>query len=661
MQRYITFLVSIYCVFSVSAQHPITKAIYNLMDVGNIADAERTISQYNEKELALLPDSILFDYYYLQAVIQDNKGEEARKRKLLISAKDLCEYSLGIHSPVYLELCWAIGDSFEKEGDIVSAFEIYQMAAIESIGLYTLGDEDVKWQYEEIEQKLKKWYQDDSLRSEMIRRRRNIVPRAVTKDTLQNDVEFYLPFYADDALRLQLEHADSLNSAQEWEQSAKLYVDIANQVSDYPIAQATVQELAATCFLNKNDLLSAEQLLTSNLELLNSNSLSKTYRRTLSLLSNVYNALHNYKKAKDYARKAKFMYEQALDFSRGYILCLHRCAKLEHGSGNYYLALLLEDVAIQEYYKKSNWEPVTGYGQGRNSFLCELLSGAAVQYSLLGFYTTAAQNLIEAIEIAERNNLDAATYYSNLSETYMAMKDFKSATIVAHKAYDSDGMEWIRVETGIRLGLLQFLSRERISKDVLTETANTMHRLVDETFSYTTTEERHNYWTHFQFHYPILNWLMFQCRDDAFYGQIYNNILHEKGLLLRTSNQLKAVVLGSGNADDIEEYNRLLSLRQLLIVAQGAQRSALEKEIEQIDKLLTRKYSCYSEIKESNSITWRDIQDNLGENDIAIEFYNIPSFKWHDDGQDFDAMPRFCAITLKRDYIRPHIIPLCEV
>ena len=124
------------------AQHPISVALTRLLNTGDFREAQEAISNYSISELAALPDSTLFDYYYLKAAISGNKANETDKRAYLLEAKKLCEKAQGIHSPVYLELCWAIGNSFEAAGDTLSAFEIYQAALIQSIGLYTLDDEE---------------------------------------------------------------------------------------------------------------------------------------------------------------------------------------------------------------------------------------------------------------------------------------------------------------------------------------------------------------------------------------------------------------------------------------------------------------------------------------------------------------------------------------
>ena len=180
------------------AQHPISVALTRLLNTGDFREAQEAISNYSISELAALPDSTLFDYYYLKAAISGNKANETYKRAYLLEAKKLCEKSQGIHSPVHLELRWAIGNSFEAAGDTLSAFEIYQAALIQSIGLYTLDDEDVKWQYEEINNKVIGWYKNDSLRRLMIEHRCELLPRPASSDAVQNDMEFYAQYYQDE-------------------------------------------------------------------------------------------------------------------------------------------------------------------------------------------------------------------------------------------------------------------------------------------------------------------------------------------------------------------------------------------------------------------------------------------------------------------------------
>jgi len=643
----------------ISAQHPISNALAQLLNTGDFREAKESISNYSITELAELPDSVLFDYYYLKAAIRGNDGDEIHKRAYLIEAKKLCEKSQGIHSPVYLELCWAIGNSFENSGDTLTAFEIYQAALIQSIGLYSLQDADVKWQYEEINEKVIDWYKDDSLRRAMIEHRDGLLCRDVSSDAVQNDMEFYAQYYNDERAKKVLSQADSLDASASWGEAASLYLDIATTTNNNPIAKATLQELAAMNYLNLENFQSAEKLLLNNIEILGTNKKSKIYRRSLSQLSNLYSAIHNYSKAKDYAAEAKFWYEEALDFSRGYVLCLHRCATLERGNGNYFLALLLEDVALQELYRNKTFGIISGQATSREQFLANLLSSASLHYNQVGFWNEAYTNLEAAIKIAENNNLDASTYYGNMADLCIAAKEFDRAASASQKAYDLSDSENNKVQIGTTLCLSQFLAHQPISAEVVAQSSQYLQSLVNKTFSFTSMDERKNFWSYFEYYFPLLNFLTYQTDDHNLYGQIYNNILVEKGLLLRTTNSLRNQILNTGNQEDIQMYDHLLQLRSLLPSLTPDDYSSVVDEIEMIDKYLTRKYSAYANFKNSNGVTWDNIRDCLSENDMAVEFYNIPKATWHEDGKDLNGEYQYCAVIIKKEYEQPRIIPLC--
>lgn len=652
------FFLLVSTAFLMFSQHPISAALSRLLESGNFAEAKESIKSYNIEELAALPDSALFDYYYLKAAIRGNDGDEAAKRKYLIAAKTLCEKSLGIHSPVYVELCWAIGRSFEESGDSVSAFEIYQAALIQSIGLYSLEDEDVKWQYEDIEGKVIDWYKNDGVRDKMIRHRDSLSPRDESKNAIQNDMEFYVQFYKDEKSKNLISKADSLNAVSSWLESAKLYTLVANETTNNPIAKATLQEMAALNYINNEDFQSAEGLLLNNLDLLEDYKGSKVYRRTLSQLSNLYNVIHNYTKAKTFASEAKFWYEETLDFSRGYILCLHRCATLERGNNNYFLALLLEDVALQELYRNKTFGVISGNPASREAFLANLLSSDALHYNQLGFQKEALSNIGTAIVIAEDNNLDASPYYNNMVDLCIAMREFDKAVVAGKKAYELCKSDNGRIEIGTTLCLSQFLARQPISKKALIESAQNLQSLVNKTFSFTSMDERRDFWSYFEYYFPMLNFLAYQSDDKTLNKQIYDNILMEKGLLLRTANNIREIILETGSTEDIQSYDHLLQLRKTLPSLTPKEAETVNSEIQKLDKQLTQKFSTYGDFINSNNVTWMDVQNNLKDNEIAIEFYNIPEIKWHEDGSDIDGKYRYCAVILRKGYSEPHIIPL---
>ena len=102
----------------------------------------------------------------------------------------------------------------------------------------------------------------------------------------------------------------------------------------------------------------------------------------------------------------------------------------------------------------------------------------------------------------------------------------------------------------------------------------------------------------------------------------------------------------------------MLRLRSTLPSLSNQESDSIKLEIERLDKHLTRKYSAYSGYTKGFETTWEYVQNSLKDDEIAIEFYNIPQVSWHEDGSDVDGKYRYCAITLRKDYQTPHIIPL---
>ena len=245
-----------------------------------------------------------------------------------------------------------------------------------------------------------------------------------------------------------------------------------------------------------------------------------------------------------------------------------------------------------------------------------------------------------------------------MADLCIAAREFDRAVSASQKAYDLSDSENNKIQIGTTLCLSQFLARQPISVNVVVQSSQYLQSLITKTFSFTSMDERKNFWSYFEYYFPLLNFLTYQSGDNHFYGQIYNNILVEKGLLLRTTNSLRDQILNAGNQEDVQMYDHLLQLRGLLPSLAPNGYSSVINEIETIDKYLTQKYSAYANFINSNGVTWDKVRDCLSEDDMAVEFYNIPKATWHEDGKDLDGEYQYCAVIVKRGYEQPRIIPL---
>ncbi|MDE7089690.1 MAG: CHAT domain-containing protein, partial [Prevotella sp.] len=124
---------------------------------------------------------------------------------------------------------------------------------------------------------------------------------------------------------------------------------------------------------------------------------------------------------------------------------------------------------------------------------------------------------------------------------------------------------------------------------------------------------------------------------------------------------MKKAIMNSGNQQDINDYNRMVALRQQYISEHDpVQRSNTGKEVEQLDKRLSYSAAGYGTFAKLNNTKWQDVCAGLHEGDIAIEFYNIPIMYRSDTLQNMTGEPRYCAVFLKKGAKNPKIIPLCK-
>ena len=298
--RYLVFLLlgwyGVVCYAQNQTSEKVHDALNILLNDGAYQKAEQTISTITNDEINSMPDSVKLDYHYTLAAIADFNENKEKELYHLQCCKSLCEHSQGIHSPAYVEIVWALGQELETKGDTISAFYIYQAALIQCVGLYSLKDPDVEWQYNDMQSKVIAWYKNCSLRKRMIKNR-NSLNKRYSNDSNSNQVndnEFYLYYQGQPYLANKIQQADSLSEEQNYHEAFLLYNEVYNATKDNFIAKATVGELVAMNCINRADFNTAEKILLENIQLLSENNCqqAKTYRRSLSNLSIVYIALY---------------------------------------------------------------------------------------------------------------------------------------------------------------------------------------------------------------------------------------------------------------------------------------------------------------------------------------------------------------------------------
>ncbi len=109
----------------------------------------------------------------------------------------------------------------------------------------------------------------------------------------------------------------------------------------------------------------------------------------------------------------------------------------------------------------------------------------------------------------------------------------------------------------------------------------------------------------------------------------YDAMLHEKNLLLRSSERIRQSVMKSGNKELIAAIDSINYMRTFLTQSTGlgvgstnetmAEYLAIQKRMEELERFVARQSAQYRKDDRMN-LTWRDIKKKLKKNSAAIEF-----------------------------------------
>lgn len=378
---------------------------------------------------------------------------------------------------------------------------------------------------------------------------------------------------SDDVFSRECENAFRLSLAQRYDEAIPVYeriiATLKNQ-NDAPDLIAMWLKGLGTCKLYTGKTGDAEALYFEALNLLNSPEYAnhKLVRQLYDALAALYVQTHNYAKADEYNDRAKVAYEKNVDYGDDYVRCMANGALVKSSIGLNTHAKMLIDVAMRQ--AQSNYKDRGDMDE--NSFITfrvipyiTILNNASQIYQTLGYYTDAIKVLKKSIEIAEEYNLNEPLPYNNLGCLYLAKSRFAKASEWFRKSYELCRVPYEIDEVGMNTALGLFLSKDSSAPEFCAEFSNRMRKNIQEMFAFMSGAERAIYWKHFENYLPMVNLIIYESGNSEYYGTIYDNILEAKGLLLRSTNEIRNAILNSGNETDRQDYTRIGELKQQLL------------------------------------------------------------------------------------------------
>ncbi|GHT14155.1 hypothetical protein AGMMS4956_11480 [Bacteroidia bacterium] len=431
------------------------------------------------------------------------------------------------------------------------------------------------------------------------------------------------------------------------------------------------------------------------------------YARTLGNLFTLYAETENYQLAEKYSLQSKEIYENNNLKSSQYALLLNNMGLLYNKLGNSGLSfdyfLKSEEVMIELSMQNSpdyaltlvnishilmQWGDDTlaakyaigailifekHFGKEHPYYIKALNNNGLIRLQQ-GIFDRAEWQLLEANELYKmifaNEHADRILPLNNLTYLYMKQEKYELALKYILEAKDLIGKTLgkehsYNLTTCENLSLINWLNGNyELSTQYVAEWDTYIKKKINLNFTFMSEKQREDFWDNSngyaleQFTYTLLS----DYTTTKTQSLAYNNALFSKGLLLRSTNEIRDAILNSGNQKLIGQFNNLRSLRQQITALQAKTDNykkeyieLLENRADSLDKVLTVASSAYREQKADLNIEWKDIQKNLSKNEIAIEFIDYRKFN-----KDFTDTTMYAALIVRKDLKNPVFVPLFE-
>jgi CHAT domain-containing protein/Tfp pilus assembly protein PilF len=363
-------------------------------------------------------------------------------------------------------------------------------------------------------------------------------------------------------------------------------------------------------------------------------------------LASLYRVMGNFENAEENYRKAEEIFAQTLgNQNPDYATVLNNL-------GDFYVAVM-EFEKARPYYQKALeiFERVFGPG---HPLYANGLNNLASLNRKTGNFKEAEELYIKTLEVDEqtvgKNHPAYATSLNNLAILYVATRKYDKAEPLY--------LESIRIKESTlgnnhpayaksvnNLALLYMTKEEFFKAEPLfLEAISNQLNQISTIFPALTEKEREAFYNTLRSDLERFNTfaVLHSLDNPLILGEMFNNQLSTKALLFNASDKMRNTILQSNDQQMINDFGHWRDLREKLarlyqlpkvdLVKKELEMQDLEKEVEQLEKSLSQRSAVFAKETDRRKLTWKDVRDNLEENEAAVEIIRFRRYKIDPEG-----------------------------
>jgi len=296
------------------------------------------------------------------------------------------------------------------------------------------------------------------------------------------------------------------------------------------------------------------------------------------------------------------------------------------------------------------------YFQNKNYQKADTLLGISNQFwisklSKYNVHSAAIWLLRGEIEL-ERQNYKKAAFNFEKSQ-----KNYENIFSNTHPDY---------VNATSKLARVYYIEGEKKkSLDLLEQTTYQYLSFTKQHFSNLTFSEKSKYWNKIKEDFEFFNTTVLTSNEikPSLIGDVYNNVISTKALLLNSSIKIKQRINSSGDTVLINKFNKWVENKEYLtsVISLSLQQQKeigidvkqIEKTIESLEKEISQRSEEFAQNEKSDQFDWKDVRDALKENEYAVEIIKFRYFS-----KSFTDSVIYAALILHSDSKQPEIVLL---